>query len=51
VKSGKNIVNCAQPFLRWAGSKRKQLPILSRFWNVDFARYVEPFMGSACLFF
>jgi DNA adenine methylase len=40
-----------QPFLRWAGSKRKQLPILSRFWNVKFARYVEPFMGSACLFF
>lgn len=29
----------AQPFLRWAGSKRKQLPVLSRFWNVDFARW------------
>jgi hypothetical protein len=41
----------AQPFLRWAGSKRKQLPILSRFWSADFKRYVEPFMGSACLFF
>lgn len=40
-----------QPFLRWAGSKRKQLPILSRFWNPNFSRYVEPFMGSACLFF
>jgi DNA adenine methylase len=40
-----------QPFLRWAGSKRKQLPILSRFWNADFKRYVEPFMGSACLYF
>jgi DNA adenine methylase len=41
----------AKPFLRWAGSKRKQLPILSRFWNSDFTRYVEPFMGSACLCF
>jgi DNA adenine methylase len=41
----------AQPFLRWAGSKKKQLPTLSRFWNSDFTRYVEPFMGSACLFF
>ena len=40
-----------KPFLRWAGSKRKQLPVLSRFWNADFARYVEPFMGSACLWF
>lgn len=41
----------ARPFLRWAGSKTKQLPILSRFWNSKFSRYVEPFMGSACLFF
>jgi DNA adenine methylase len=41
----------AQPFLRWAGSKRKQLPILSTFWRPDYRRYVEPFMGSACLFF
>lgn len=41
----------AQPFLRWAGSKRKQLPILSKFWHQDFQRYIEPFMGSACLFF
>lgn len=39
------------PFLRWAGSKRKQLPVLSRYWNESFTRYVEPFMGSACLFF
>jgi DNA adenine methylase len=40
-----------KPFLRWAGSKRKQLPTLSRFWKTDFTRYVEPFMGSACLCF
>lgn len=40
-----------RPFLRWAGSKRKQLPHLSQFWNCDFRRYVEPFAGSACLFF
>ncbi len=40
-----------KPFLRWAGSKRKQLQVLSRFWKDDFSRYVEPFMGSACLCF
>lgn len=40
-----------KPFLRWAGSKRKQLPTLSRFWKANFTRYVEPFMGSACLCF
>lgn len=39
------------PFLRWAGSKRRLLPDLMAFWSDDFARYVEPFMGSACLFF
>lgn len=38
------------PMLRWAGSKRKLLPHLVR--SVGrFERYVEPFAGSACLFF
>jgi DNA adenine methylase len=40
-----------RPLLRWAGSKRKLLPVLSPYWKSDFARYVEPFAGSACLFF
>src|SRR4051812_42842533 len=40
-----------QPFLRWAGSKRKLIPKLRHFWNPSFSRYVEPFMGSACLYF
>jgi DNA adenine methylase len=39
------------PFLRWAGSKRKLLPKLKEFWTKDHKRYVEPFAGSACLFF
>ncbi len=42
--------NCA-PFLRWAGSKRRLLPILQTFWTKNHTRYVEPFAGSACLFF
>src|SRR5258708_35663018 len=41
---------CA-PFLRWAGSKRRLLPILQSFWTAKHKRYVEPFAGSACLFF
>lgn len=40
-----------KPFLRWAGSKRKQLPLLASFWSANHTRYVEPFAGSACLFF
>lgn len=39
----------AEPFLRWTGSKRalvhRLLPLVSP------GRYVEPFAGSACLFF
>jgi len=40
-----------KPFLRWAGSKRRQLSRLSAFWSDHHTRYVEPFAGSACLFF
>jgi DNA adenine methylase len=39
------------PFLRWAGSKRQLLPFLQPFWTAKHGRYVEPFAGSACLFF
>lgn len=38
-------------FLRWAGSKRKLLPRLLDSLPEHFDRYVEPFAGSACLFF
>jgi DNA adenine methylase len=40
-----------KPFLRWAGSKRKQLSRLAAFWSAEHSRYIEPFAGSACLFF
>jgi DNA adenine methylase len=41
----------SKPFLRWAGSKRKQLARLKAYWSPTFQRYIEPFAGSACLFF
>lgn len=44
-------VSRAKPFLRWAGSKRKQLPRLACFWQPNHQCYIEPFAGSACLFF
>ena len=40
-----------EPVLRWAGSKRKLLPILLKYVPEAFGRYIEPFTGSACLFF
>jgi len=39
------------PVFRWAGSKRKILPTLAEYWNPKYSRYVEPFAGSAALFF
>lgn len=40
-----------KPFLRWAGSKKRLLPKLVSYWDNGFSRYIEPFMGSAALFF
>jgi DNA adenine methylase len=37
--------------LRWAGSKRQLLTKLVAHWPGGNARYIEPFCGSACLFF
>jgi DNA adenine methylase len=41
----------AAPILRWAGSKRRLIKRLSEYWSDTYTRYVEPFAGSACLFF
>lgn len=40
----------SEPLLRWAGSKRKLLPILTQAIPSSFKRYVEPFVGSGVLF-
>jgi DNA adenine methylase len=40
-----------RPLLKWAGGKRQLLPTLRRFYPPDFDRYVEPFTGSAAVFF
>jgi DNA adenine methylase len=39
------------PFLRWAGSKKQIVHILSEYWSPSYNRYVEAFMGSASLYF
>lgn len=42
----------AKPFLRWAGSKKKLIPELLKHWNMrSFEGYIEPFVGSAQLYF
>jgi DNA adenine methylase len=49
--SQQRIPDAITPILRWAGSKRKILPVLAQFWRPHHQRYVEPFAGSAALFF
>jgi DNA adenine methylase len=52
ARSLSNQSSVASPLLRWAGSKRKVLPHLLPFWKHSTAtRYIEPFVGSAALFF
>ncbi|MFW1676960.1 DNA adenine methylase [Pontibacter sp. JAM-7] len=41
----------SKPLIRWAGSKRKLLPMLTANAPSSYKRYVEPFCGSASLFF
>lgn len=45
------IKEIKKPFLRWAGSKQKLIPRLLPYWGKGYRRYIEPFMGSAALFF
>lgn len=40
-----------EPFLKWAGSKRKLIGSLEQFVPKTFGQYIEPFLGSASLFF
>ncbi len=40
----------AEPLLRWAGSKKKLLPVLLTAVPDNAKRYIEPFAGSAVLF-
>jgi DNA adenine methylase len=47
----RNAAALPSPFLRWAGSKRQHVPFLRALWNGAYSRYVEPFAGSAALFF
>jgi DNA adenine methylase len=51
-RASSNRTAWAAPVLRWAGSKRKLLPeLMSSAAAHPIDLYVEPFAGSACLFF
>jgi DNA adenine methylase len=44
-------VEIAEPFLRWAGSKRSHVDKIRACMPESFTRYFEPFVGSGALFF
>jgi DNA adenine methylase len=44
------MTDICRPLLRWAGSKRRLLPVLRTCAPAEFDRYIEPFCGSICLF-
>lgn len=46
-----NSLRRVTPIFRWAGSKRKLLDVIANRLPPNYSRYVEPFAGSACLFF
>jgi len=49
---GEPVMKSTPPVFRWAGSKRQLLHLLKDYWHAGaFERYVEPFAGSAALFF
>lgn len=45
-----NVADAVEPLLRWAGSKKKLLPVLLAAVPENVQRYIEPFAGSAVLF-
>lgn len=46
-----NVGERGASIIRWAGSKKKILPLLSAMAPLNYARYIEPFCGSAALLF
>ncbi len=44
-------MSAVKPFLKWAGGKRQLLPHLRAYYPERFGAYLEPFLGSAAVFF
>lgn len=52
LKRAQRAANASpQPFLRWAGAKRRLLPQIVPHLPERFGRYIEPFLGAGALFF
>jgi DNA adenine methylase len=45
------VPDAPPPFLRWAGSKRWLVRLITKYLPVDYHDYYEPFLGSGAVFF
>ena len=39
-----------KPFIKWAGGKEKEWPIIKENLPADFKRYIEPFVGGGAVY-
>ena len=39
-----------KPFIKWAGGKEKELPIIIDNLPTNFDRYIEPFVGGGSVY-
>ena len=39
-----------KPFIKWAGGKEKEWPIIKENLPKEFSRYVEPFVGGGAVY-
>jgi DNA adenine methylase len=46
-----SCLNSVSPFLKWAGGKRWLVDTHTGYFDVEFERFVEPFLGSAAVYF
>ena len=40
-----------KPFIKWAGGKEKELPIILDNIPKNYERYIEPFVGGGAVYF
>ena len=48
-KSYQSDRSVVRPFLKWAGGKRQLLPVIRKFFPLQYTQYYEPFVGAGAV--